>query len=199
MQNILSLFSYQNYSSDDKQTEIITDGSNFITSREYDRTITARVQSHVYNHHNKDSCNGGGEAVVDTNTIRKTKTILVVDDDQDTTLAVKSSLEIQNNRVDNKFFFRIYTYNLPLLALSEFKPNYFDLLLVDVEMPNMNGFELSTKMIEIDSNPKICFMSAAEVNYEALREIYPTVSVGCFIKKPVSLDHLITRVRAELE
>lgn len=200
MQNILSLFSYQNYSGDnDKQTEIITDGGNFIASREYDRTITARVQSQVYHHHNKDSNNGGGQAVVDTNTIRKTKTILVVDDDQDTTLAVKSSLEIENNRVDNKFFFQIYTYNLPLLALSEFKPNYYDLLLVDVEMPNMNGFELSSKITEIDANPKICFMSAAEVNYEALREIYPTVSVGCFIKKPVSLDHLIRRVRAELE
>jgi hypothetical protein len=63
----------------------------------------------------------------------------------------------------------------------------------------MNGFELSTKILELDANPKICFMSAADVNYEALREIYPSISFGCFIKKPVSLDYLIKRVLAELE
>jgi hypothetical protein len=49
-------------------------------------------------------------------------------------------------------------------------------------MPIITVFELSTKILEIDADPKICFMSAAEVNYEPLREIYSSVSVGCFIK-----------------
>jgi DNA-binding response OmpR family regulator len=63
----------------------------------------------------------------------------------------------------------------------------------------MNGFEFSTKILEIDADPKICFMSAAEVNYEALREIYPFVNFGCFIKKPISLERLVSRVRDELD
>ncbi len=87
-----------------------------------------------------------------------------------------------------------------MAALSEFKPNFYDLLLVDINMPNMNGFELSQGILAIDINIKICFMScAAEVNYEALREIYPSLSLGCIIRKPVSIDYLVKRIRSELD
>src|SRR3712207_7082658 len=64
----------------------------------------------------------------------------------------------------------LFPYTTLFRSLSEFKPNFYDLLLIDVEMPRMNGFELSARILEIDPDPKICFMSAAEVNYEALRE-----------------------------
>jgi hypothetical protein len=50
-------------------------------------------------------------------------------------------------------------------------------------MPDMNGFVLCTKILKVDVNVKICFMSAGEINHEAVREIYPTISIGCFIKK----------------
>ena len=66
-------------------------------------------------------------------------------------------------------------------------------------MPNMNGFELCQKILELDVNIRVCFMSAAEVNIEALREVYPKVSFGCFIKKPVTIDHLVKRLLAELD
>lgn len=66
-------------------------------------------------------------------------------------------------------------------------------------MPYMNGFELCQKILELDADIRICFMSAAEVNIEALREVYPKVSFGCFIKKPVSIDYLVQRLLAELE
>ena len=55
------------------------------------------------------------------------------------------------------------------------------------------------QILDIDPNPKICFMSSAEVNHEALIEIYPAINIGCFIKKPVSVEHLVRRVKAELE
>jgi hypothetical protein len=55
-------------------------------------------------------------------------------------------------------------------------------------MPKMNGFELSTKILELDVNPRICYMSSGQINQEALREQYPTLSIGCFIKKPVTID-----------
>jgi hypothetical protein len=47
----------------------------------------------------------------------------------------------------------------------------------------MNGFQLSEKFLEIDINVKICYMSAGEINRDALREIHPSISLGCFIKK----------------
>ena len=66
-------------------------------------------------------------------------------------------------------------------------------------MPKMNGFELCTKLLEIDANPRICFMSSAEINHQGLREIYPTTNIGCFIKKPVSIEFLVRKVKEELE
>jgi two-component SAPR family response regulator len=86
-----------------------------------------------------------------------------------------------------------------MTALSEFKPNFYDLLLVDINMPNMNGFELSERILAIDINVKVCFIScAADINYKALREIYP-ISLGCIIRKPVSIDYLVKRIRSELD
>ena len=83
--------------------------------------------------------------------------------------------------------------------LSQFKPSFYDLLLIDINMPDMNGFELCTEILKVDINVKICFMSAGEVNHEAVREIYPTISIGCFIKKPVTMNYLVMRIKAELE
>jgi len=92
----------------------------------------------------------------------------------------------------------VHTYNDPTAALSEFQPNFFDLLLVDINMPHMNGFQICEKILELDINVRVCFMSSGEINREALREIYP-VSLGCFIKKPVNMDYLIERIKAELD
>ena len=66
-------------------------------------------------------------------------------------------------------------------------------------MPHMNGLELYQKIVDIDANIRVCFMSAAEVNIEALREIYSKVSFGCFIKKPVTIEHLVKRLLTELD
>ena len=104
-----------------------------------------------------------------------------------------------DNDNNNKTRFEVYTYNNPLEALSEFKPNFYDLLLTDVYMPRINGFELCQKIVEKDLDIKVCFMSAAEVNIEALREVYPKISFGCFIKKPVAIEYLAKRLLAELD
>jgi CheY-like chemotaxis protein len=67
-------------------------------------------------------------------------------------------------------------------------------------MPPMNGFELCEKILLLDINVKVCFMTAAEINQEAIRELYPVRTIGgCFIKKPVEIDHLIRQLIAELE
>jgi two-component SAPR family response regulator len=100
----------------------------------------------------------------------------------------------------NKSRFEVRTYNNPVLALSEFKANFYDLLLTDINMPHMNGFELAEKILEFDVNIRVCFISAAEVNIQALREVYPRArSIGCFIKKPVSMKCLVKSLSAELD
>src|ERR1700757_756854 len=109
------------------------------------------------------------------------KRILIVDDDTDLTITFKAVIEESNNNNDVNKRIEVYTSNDPIVALSEFKPNFYDLLLVDIKMPYMNGFELSEKILAIDINVKICFMSSGEINRKALREIYPSLSVGCFI------------------
>jgi CheY-like chemotaxis protein len=127
------------------------------------------------------------------------KRILIVDDDPDITLTFKKSLEEENETGGNKVALQAFTYNNPLSALTEFKINFYDLLLVDANMPEMNGFEFSEKILELDLNVRICYISAAEINIGALREQYKSLSLGCFIKKPVTVEDLVRRVKAELE
>ncbi|MDQ4056677.1 MAG: response regulator, partial [Thermoproteota archaeon] len=106
---------------------------------------------------------------------------------------------IDNSNIGKKIAFELTTYNDPFLALSEFKSNFYHLMLVDINMPKINGFEFSTKILERDANPRICFMSSGQINQEALKEVYPTLSIGCFIKKPITSIELKRRIKMELE
>jgi CheY-like chemotaxis protein len=126
------------------------------------------------------------------------KRILIIDDEEDVTTTFKAGIEDGNNHNDADRRIGVHTCNNPVKALSEFRPNFYDLLLVDINMPHMNGFELCEKILAIDINVKVCFMSNVEINREALREIYPSLGLGCFIRKPVTIDYLVSRIRSEL-
>jgi CheY-like chemotaxis protein len=142
----------------------------------------------------------------DTATVKERETkdpfltrILIVDDEPDVTLTLKVGLEVYYYHDNERRRFEVYSYNDPEVALSKFKSNFYDLLLTDIYMPRMNGFELSQRVVEIDANIRVCFMSSAEVNIEALREVYPKISFGCFIRKPVEIEYLVKRLLAELD
>jgi CheY-like chemotaxis protein len=126
-----------------------------------------------------------------TNNRAFSKTVLLIDDDPDVTTVFGLGLQDEG--------FDVHTYNDPLEALSQFRPDFYDLLLVDINMPKMNGIDLSIKILELDTNVKICFVTAGDANIEVLRELYPTRSIGCYIKKPVTIDNLVRRIKAELE
>jgi FixJ family two-component response regulator len=125
------------------------------------------------------------------------KRMLVVDDDSNITTTFKFGIETANETSSGRIM--VDTYSDPRKVLLDFQPNFYDLLLVDINMPVMNGFQLSERILAIDINVKICFMSSGVINCDAMREIHPSTSLGCFIRKPVSMDHLIDRIVKEMD
>jgi CheY-like chemotaxis protein len=89
--------------------------------------------------------------------------ILIVDDESDVTITFKAVIEESNNNNVNQRI-EVYTSNDPFASLSEFKPNFYDLLLVDINMPRMNGFELVEKIFVIDINVRVCFITEIVLN-----------------------------------
>jgi response regulator RpfG family c-di-GMP phosphodiesterase len=85
------------------------------------------------------------------------------------------------------------------MIITQEDPDFYDLMLVDINMPKMNGFDFCVKIFEVDINSRVCFMSSGLINQEALKEQYPSLSIGCFIKKPIIMESLVKKVRAELE
>ena len=118
------------------------------------------------------------------------KRILLVDDEPDIIEILKIGLE------DNGF--KVDAFTDPELALSSFKSGAYDLLLLDVRMPKLNGFELYEQIKKIDNKAKVCYITAYEINYEKIREEFPSLEVGCFIKKPIEIQDLVRRINAEL-
>ena len=130
--------------------------------------------------------------------------ILLVDDDHDILLTFKEGLEEQDDDIDKSKIFvdgakiQVDTFADPKEALSSFKAGVYDLLLLDIRMRDMNGFELYEELKKIDDKPKVCFITAYELYYEALRKDFPKLDVGCFIKKPISIEDLATKISKEL-
>lgn len=120
----------------------------------------------------------------------KKKRILLVDDEYDITRLVRMVLENSGFVVD--------VYTDPTLALSNFKPNLYDLLILDIRMPEMSGLELYQKMKQIDENSKVCFMTASELFYEEYRrlEAHPWLDKAYFIQKPFRTEEMIEQIKA---
>ena len=127
--------------------------------------------------------------MTNVNEDKKNKSILLVDDEPDITNLVRKVLEINGFVVDS--------YTDPTLALSNFKPRLYDLLLLDIRMPEMSGLDLCQKMRQIDSNVKICFLTASELFYEEYRRLdaYPSLDKAYFIQKPCRSEDLINQLK----
>jgi CheY-like chemotaxis protein len=127
------------------------------------------------------------------------KRIVIIDDDIDITTTFRTILEEANVSQKDDLKYKVYIYNRPEQVLADFEPDFYDLMLIDVNMPGMDGFELSRRLLEMDLNLRICFMTAGEINLQAMREVSQVRSVGCFLAKPISADDFVRRIREELD
>ena len=127
---------------------------------------------------------------------RKEKKILLVDDEADITLVFKLALEDAGFIVD--------IYQDPSVALSKFKPNFYGLVILDIRLPGMSGFELHKEMQKIDPQLIFCFITAGEIYYDEVRsregdkrgeeEQYCIIERERFLRKPISNVDLVERI-----
>jgi len=116
--------------------------------------------------------------------------IFIVDDEPDITLSFKMILEGNGFKVD--------TYNDPIHATRNFKAGSYDLVILDIRMPKMDGFQLYEELKKIDEKVKVVFITAFDINYEGLRKMYPELRIDSFVRKPVDSEYLINVVKDEL-
>jgi signal transduction histidine kinase len=124
----------------------------------------------------------------------KTKRIFLVDDNYDHTVTFKVGLELAGFEVD--------AYNDSAIGLSKFKPDYYDLLLIDIKMPKIDGFELYEKISEIDNKVKVWFITAYERYDKAPKEVPPIsgeMILNHSVEKPIEIDVLVKQIKLELD
>jgi DNA-binding response OmpR family regulator len=119
-----------------------------------------------------------------TNT--KDEKILVVDDEADLTLLFRIVLEYYRFRVD--------TFNDPQEALSNYKPGYYDLVILDVKMPKMDGFQLYDEIKKKDQKTKFCFLTAGEYYEEFRAREHNEIDNSLFFRKPIDTEELVKGV-----
>ena len=116
--------------------------------------------------------------------------VLVVDDEKDIALVLKKGLE--------NYGFEADAFDNPGSALMNFRPGLYDLVITDVRMPEMNGFELYREIRKKDAKVKVCFLTASEMYDEEFKKTVP-IEAACLIEKPVSISELLEIVKRELQ
>ena len=117
------------------------------------------------------------------------KRVLLVDDEPDLNLTLKITLEENGLKVNS--------FTDPLSALENYKEEagMYDLLILDMKMPQMNGFELYRQIRKIADKVKVCFLTAGEMDYEQFgKELFPALENNCYIQKPIENETLIKRL-----
>ena len=117
------------------------------------------------------------------------KRVLIIDDEPDIILTLRMALE-QNG-------FRTDSYSDSILAYKNFRAGVYDLVLLDIKMPNVDGFQLYQKIKRTDGRVKICFLTASEFYDEEIRKEqgFDGFNEELFLRKPVEIACLIDTIR----
>lgn len=123
------------------------------------------------------------------NTSIKNKRVMLVEDEDDIVMLFEMILGSDAG-------LKIDSFTEPFAALNNFISGLYDLIMIDVTMPKMNGFELYYKIRKLDDKVKVCFLTAGEMYDEEIRkETFPELDTNRFIRKPIANQDLIQRVK----
>jgi two-component system catabolic regulation response regulator CreB/two-component system response regulator ChvI len=114
------------------------------------------------------------------------KRILLVDDESDVCFVLEKVLGENGFVVDS--------YENPTLALGKFKAHSYDLAVLDIKMPDLNGFALYREIKRLDRKVKVCFLTAAQIYYDECPDIFSSLPTKCFIRKPIDNEKLMKRI-----
>ena len=114
--------------------------------------------------------------------------ILLIDDERDIVDVIKKGLERKG--------FEVTGYTDPVEAIRQFKPFHYEVVITDIRMPFLNGFELYRSIRKLDDTVKIFFLTAFEISNEEAKLAFPKLAPNSFIKKPITTDHLVELIQA---
>ena len=109
--------------------------------------------------------------------------ILIVDDEADINIVLREIFESNGFTLDS--------FDNPRDALENFKPHFYDLLILDIKMPEMNGFSFYREIIKLDEKMKVCILTTAKINYREYSDILSSLPDNCIIQKPVTNEDLL--------
>jgi DNA-binding response OmpR family regulator len=159
--------------------------SHFIACKNYDERITTIHRGKVYDY--TFSMERGSIQ----RQVQKNKRILLVDDEHDINLTIRILLE-ENG-------FKVESFTDASEALENFRTGIYDLVIIDVKMPVIDGFSLYEKIKKLDDKVRICFLTAADkAYYEILKKHYPSIKENCVIYKPVDNECLLELIKSVL-
>jgi DNA-binding response OmpR family regulator len=163
--------------------------SHFIACKKYDEKITTILLCKAFDDVFSRETESNRQQFHKNKTIKR---ILFVDDEYDVNLTIRMVLEENGFKVDS--------FTDAFQALENFTVGLYDLVILDVKLPGMDGFSLCEKIKKLDDKVRICFLTAADkAYYEILKKHYPRIKENCVIYKPVDNESLLGLIKSDCE
>ena len=120
---------------------------------------------------------------------KASSSVLLIDDDKDVLTVLKRSLELKGMNT--------YGFSNPILAVEHFRNHAanYDIVVTDIRMPDMNGFEVARAVKEVRPDIKIAFITAFEINKSEFEKVLPSTKVDAFITKPVKISIFVETIK----
>ena len=116
---------------------------------------------------------------------------MLVDDELDILTVFKTGLE--------RYGFRVDAFAEPDQAVASFKPSYYDLVVLDIRMPQLSGFQVAKLLWQADPATKVCFLTAFEIYEEEANKVFKDFNTKCFVKKPIGIEALVRHIESHFQ